>query len=55
MDTERKEITKDEENLHWNNSFVNQTRLPLLCEKSGAILVVLVGLTAGWQASSQTK
>ena len=34
-------------NLQWNNSFVNWTRFPLLCEKSGAILLVLVGLTAG--------
>ena len=33
-------------NLHRNNSFVNQTQSPLLCEKSGAILLVLVGLTA---------
>ena len=33
-------------NLHQNNSFVNRTRLPLLCEKSGAILLVLVGLMA---------
>ena len=24
---------------HWNNSFVNQTRLSLLCEKSEAIVV----------------
>ena len=38
-------------NLHQNDSFVNQTRLPLLCEKSGAILLVLVGLMTG----SQTK
>ena len=30
-------------------------RFPLLCEKSGAILLVLVGLTAGRQAGSQTK
>ena len=30
--------------------FVNWTRLPLLCEKSGAILLVLVGLTAGQQS-----
>ena len=29
-------------NLHWNNSFVNRTQLSLLCEKSGAILLVLV-------------
>ena len=34
-------------NLHWNNSFVNWTRLPLLCEKFGAIRLVLVGLMAG--------
>ena len=40
-------------NLNWNNSFVNQTRLPLLYEKSGAILQVLVGLTAGWQSGRQ--
>ena len=36
-------------NLHWNNSFVNRTQLPLLCEKFGAILLVLVSLTAGRQ------
>ena len=24
-------------NLHQNNSFINQTQLPLLCEKFGAI------------------
>ena len=41
-------------NLHWNNSFVNWMRLPLLREKSGAILLVLVGLTAGRQASRQS-
>ena len=35
-------------NLHRNNSFVNATRLPLLCEKSGAVALVLLGLTAGW-------
>ena len=34
-------------NLHQNNSFVNWTRLTLLCEKFGAILLVLVGLMAG--------
>ena len=39
-------------NLHRNNIIVNWTRLPLLCEKSGAILLVLVGLTAAWQAGS---
>ena len=31
-------------NLHRNNSFVNQTQLPLLCEKSGTILLVVVDL-----------
>ena len=41
-------------NLHRNNSFVNGTRLLLLCEKSGAILLVLVGLTAAWQAGRQS-
>ena len=40
-------------NLYQNNSFINQMRLPLLCEKSGAILLVLVGLTAGSQAVRQ--
>ena len=25
-------------------------QFPLLCEKSGPILLVLVGLTAGWQS-----
>ena len=39
-------------NLHRNNVFVNRTRLPLLCENSGAILLVLVGLMAAWQAGS---
>ena len=38
-------------NLHQNNIFVNWTRLPFLYEKSGAILLVLVGLMAAWQAS----
>ena len=41
-------------NLHRNNIFINLTRLPLLCEKSGAILLVLVGLTAAWQAGRQS-
>ena len=36
-------------NFH-RNSFVNRKSLPLLCEKPGAILLVLVGLTAIWQA-----
>ena len=33
-----------------NNSFVNQTQIPLLCEKSGAILLVPVGLMTGRQS-----
>ena len=37
-------------NLQRNSSFVNRTRFPLMCEKSGVILLVLVGLTAGRQA-----
>ena len=41
-------------NLHRNNSFVNQMRLPLLYEKSGAILLVLVGLMAGRPAVQQS-
>ena len=32
-------------NLHRNNSFINRMQLFLLCEKSGAILLVLVGLS----------
>ena len=42
-------------NLHWNISFVNRMQLPLLCEKSGAILLVLVGLPAGRQAVKRNK
>ena len=45
---------KDEKKSHGavdksnrNNSFINRMQLPLLCEKSGAILLVLVVLTAG--------
>ena len=33
--------------------FINRAGLPLFCEKSGAILLVLVGLMAGWQAVQQ--
>ena len=29
------------------NGFVNPTRLPLLCEKTGALAIVEPGLTAG--------
>ena len=41
-------------NLHWSNSFVNRTRLPLLCEKFRAILLVLVDLLVGRQAGRQS-
>ena len=41
-------------NLYRNNSFVNWRRLPLLCEKFEAILLVLVGLTVAWQAGRQS-
>ena len=40
-------------NLHQNNSFVNRKRLPLLCEKFGAILLVLVGLMAAGRQSDE--
>ena len=30
-----------------NNSFVNPTQLPLLCEETGALAIVESGLTAG--------
>ena len=31
-----------------NNGFVNPTRLTLLCEKTGALVIVEPSLTAGW-------
>ena len=37
-------------NDFWNNSFVNPTRLPLLCRNSKAVALVEPGLTAGRQA-----
>ena len=45
---------------HWinilqNNSFVNLTRLPLLCEKTGALARVELGLRAGRQAVRQME
>ena len=40
-------------NLNWNNIFINQMRLSLLCEKFGAIPIVLVDLIAIWQAVRQ--
>ena len=42
-------------NLQRNTSFVNRMRFPLLCEKSGAILLVLVSLTAGRPAVRQNS
>ena len=45
-------------NVIRNKSFVNPTRLPLLCEKTGALTIVEPGLTgqfgrpAVWQAGS---
>ena len=32
-----------------NNSFMNPTRLPLLCRNSRAVALVEPGLRAGWQ------
>ena len=40
-------------NFLWNNSFVNLMRSPLLCEKTGALAVVELGLTAGRQEGKQ--
>ena len=37
-------------NILWKNSFVNPTRLPLLCRKFRAVALVELGLTAGWLA-----
>ena len=34
-------------NILQNNGFVNSTRLPLLCEKTGALAIVEAGLMAG--------
>ena len=36
-------------NVLRNSSFVNPTRLPLLCRNSRAVALVEPGLTAGWQ------
>jgi len=41
-------------NLFQNSRFVNYTQIPSLCEKSGAIALVLQGLTAGWLAGWQS-
>ena len=37
-------------NVLWNNGFVNPTQLPLLCEKTGALAIVELGLTADREA-----
>ena len=37
-------------NVLRNNSFINPTRLPLLCRNSKAVELVEPGLTAGWLA-----
>ena len=37
-------------NGFWNNSFVNPTRLPLLCRNSRPVALVELGLTTGWLA-----
>ena len=37
-------------NVLWNNSFVNLTRLPLLCRNSKAVALAKPGLMAGWLA-----
>ena len=36
-------------NVLWNNGFVNLMRLPLLCEKTGALAIVEPGLTVNRQ------
>ena len=35
-------------NVFQNNSFVNPTRLPLLCRNSRAVALAEPGLTVGW-------
>ena len=40
-------------NVLRNNGFVNPTRLPLLCEKTGALAIVEPGLTAGRPAGRE--
>ena len=53
-------ILKDEKKHHGavdksssEQQFCNRTRLPLLCEKSGAILLVLMGFTTGRRQSDE--
>ena len=40
-------------NLLQNNSLVSLVHFPLLCEKTGALAIVELGLTAARQASKQ--
>ena len=42
-------------NTFQNNSFVNPTRLPLLCENTGAIALAQLGLMAGRQNAATIK
>ena len=46
-DNEGRKETLQWMNLHQKNSFIDWMQLPLLCEKSGVIFLVLVSLTAG--------
>ena len=55
MKDKRKETMVQWINVLRNNGFVNPTRLPLLCEKTGALAIVELGLMAGWQAVRQTN
>ena len=55
MRDEKKNTKAQWMNLQRNSSFINRTRFPLLCEKSGAILLVLLSLTAGRQAVRQNS
>ena len=41
-------------NVFRNNSFVNPTRLPLLCRNSRAIALAEPGLTTTWLADRRT-
>ena len=42
-------------NIHQNNSFINRQQLPLLCGKSGAVALALLGLTADRQGQNSAK
>ena len=58
MDKERtRKIVKDKKKIHaavdGNNIFINQTQLPLLCEKSGAIATPSASGSYGSQAVRQ--